>query len=276
VLDAEAAAAVAPPGAPLGDPWARRLVAALRLQEPSEAALRRGRKRRVGPPQDGGYVVWDEGPEGERLCDVLLGYGVDTNVDFEAELAGAGARVLLFDHTVPALPLHHANFVFRREALADKDIPGVAGTLATHLGSERGSIVLKMDVEGAEFTALLATPPEVLARFDQICIELHWLGRPSRGGDFRTKALALERLNEHFVLLHAHGNSYGDIVEVAGCPLPDVLEALYVSRRLLGPGDVRPSVKGIPDPKMDVNNCAFVPDVALSGAPFGADLPPLP
>mmetsp|Transcript_27071 Transcript_27071/g.85667 ORF Transcript_27071/g.85667 Transcript_27071/m.85667 type:complete len:261 (+) Transcript_27071:48-830(+) len=189
------------------------------------------------------------------------------------ELASAGARVLLFDHTVPGPPKRHPHFAFRREALADKDAAGVCGTLASHLGTLGGQVMLKMDVEGAEFAALLATPPEVLARFQQVCIELHWLGRPSRGGDFQTKALALERLNEHFVLLHVHGNSYGDLVEVAGCTLPDVLEALYVNRRLLGPGDVRPSSRGIPDPRLDANNCAFVPDVALAGPPFGAELP---
>lgn len=75
-----------------------------------------------------------------------------------------------------------------------------------------------MDVEGAEFDAILAGK-EVLSSFDQICIELHWLGR----GDLAKKALALELLQQHFVLLHAHGNSYGDLVEVAGCLIPDAL-----------------------------------------------------
>merc|ERR1712087_140335 len=103
--------------------------------------------------------------------------------------------------------------------------------------------MLKVDVEGAEFAVLLQTPRDVLARFEQICIELHWLGRPSRGGDFRTKALALERLQEHFVLLHAHGNSYGDVLQIAGCQVPDVVEALYVNRRVLGPCGARPTTQ---------------------------------
>lgn len=266
----EAGARLPAPGAPPGDPWARRLAAALRAFEPSAAGRRKGRKRHAGPPEDGGYVVWDTGG---RLCDGLLSYGVDTNVDFEMELANAGAKILLFDHTVTGPPKQHPNFTFRREALAEKDVAGVCGTFTSHLAGLNGKVMLKVDVEGAEFAALLATPPEVLAQFQQVCIELHWLGRPSRGGDFRAKALALERLNEHFVLLHVHGNSYGDLVEVAGCTVPDVLEALYVNRKLLGPEDVQPSLRGIPDPSLDANNCVFVPDVTLAGPPFGADLP---
>eukprot|EP00930_Biecheleria_cincta_P006415 TRINITY_DN107417_c0_g1_i1.p1 TRINITY_DN107417_c0_g1~~TRINITY_DN107417_c0_g1_i1.p1 ORF type:complete len:723 (+),score=112.05 TRINITY_DN107417_c0_g1_i1:45-2213(+) len=253
-----------------GDIWARRLVAALRLYKPTEVALQHGRKRRVGPPTDGGYVVWDSGMP---LCDVLLSYGVDTNVDFEAELAAAGAQVLMFDHTVPGPPRHHPNFVFKREALADEVVEGVAGTLSSHIANHEGRVMLKCDVEGAEFGALLATPQEVLDRFEQICIELHWIGRPSRGGNFRSKALALERLNEQFVLVHVHGNSYGDVMEIAGCHVPDVLEALYVNRRLLKCCDVQPSSSGIPDSALDVNNCTFLRDIALSGAPFGADIP---
>ncbi|CAK0886058.1 unnamed protein product [Prorocentrum cordatum] len=298
---AEEAAGWPPAAAPAPEEaaWARRLVAALRLHEAPGASG--GRKRRVGPPQDsageerykansssigdpcprdGGYVVWDAGRR--PLCGLLLSYGVDTNVDFELELAEGGARVFLYDHTVPGPPRQHPNFTFVREALAGRDVPGVAGTLASHAagagacaGGATAEVMLKVDVEGAEFEAILATSPEVLGRFSQICMELHWLGRPSRGGSFQTKALALERLAERFVLLHAHGNSYGDVVELAGCPVPDVLEVLFVNRRAFGGAEPpRPSSGGIPDEALDVNNCAFVPDICLAGPPFGADLPP--
>lgn len=254
---------------PSEEPWARRLIDALRMYEPTEVAMKCGWKRHIGPPTDGGYVVWDSG---RPLCDTLLSYGVDTNVDFEVAIADAGARVFLFDHTVPGTPRRHPNFVFCREALADEDIDGVAGTLEKHIRGLCGRVMLKVDVEGEEFSAVLCTPHDVLGRFEQICMELHWLGRPSRGGDFRTKALALERLREQFVLLHAHGNSYGDVINVAGCELPDVLEVLLVNRNILAPHCFRPSRRGIPDPSFDVNNCTFIDDVELSGPPFGADL----
>ncbi|CAE7861512.1 unnamed protein product, partial [Symbiodinium microadriaticum] len=72
-------------------------------------------------------------------------------------------------------------------------------------------------------------------------------------------ARALEKLAEQFVLLHAHGNSYGDILNVAGCQLPDVLEVLYVHKRLLAPGSTAPSEVGlVPNPMLDANNCQFV------------------
>lgn len=237
----------------------------------------RAAKRRLGPRSDGGYVVWDDGQR--PLFSALLSYGADTNVDFEWELAMTGTDVLLFDHTVEALPRQHPKLRWRPEALAAEPLPGTAGTLEEHLEqllafADGERIALKADVEGAEFAAILSTPEKVLSRFDQICLELHWLGRPMRGGDYETKARALEKLAEQFVLLHAHGNSYGDILNVAGCQLPDVLEVLYVHKRLLAPGSTAPSEVGlVPNPMLDANNCQFVPDISLVGAPFGADVP---
>jgi hypothetical protein len=43
----------------------------------------------------------------------------------------------------------------------------------TRTGSAGRRIVLKMDIEGAEWDSLLNTPDEVLRRIDQIAIEMH-------------------------------------------------------------------------------------------------------
>ncbi|CAJ1442274.1 unnamed protein product, partial [Effrenium voratum] len=248
----------------IGTGWARRLVAALRLYELTSDTLR---LMRVGPRSDG-YVMLDTGESIKQL----LSYGVGTNIDFEWDLAILGAKVHLFDHTVACLPRQHPNFSFYQEALCAEELPGVGTTLTEGvqlLGA--GPSVLKCDVEGAEFASILSTDSEVLGRLDQLCLELHWLGRP-RCGDAQVKAMALEKLNEQFVMLHAHGNSYGDVVDVAGYQIPDVLEVLYVHRRLLG-SSFRPSGAGLVPSELDANNCPFVPDICLRGAPFGADVP---
>jgi len=253
-----------------GNAWQSRLVSALHLWELREGSSHKGTKRRLGRLEDGGYVVWVE-PAQTTLCDVAWSYGVDTDISFERQLA-ANAVVHLFDHTVACLPSWHPNFIFHREALSDKVLPGVAGTLNSHFNLLNAAsdqrLLLKMDVEGAEYSALLSADDGVISRIDQLCLELHWLLRPDRGGSFELKALALERIQKHFVLLHAHGNNYGDIGYCDGCELPDVLEVLYVNRRLLGDEDLQPNSRPLPDPQLDAQNCAFVPDVALNGAPF--------
>ncbi|CAJ1402582.1 unnamed protein product [Effrenium voratum] len=245
--------------------WARRLVAALRLYELTCDTLR---LVRVGPRSDGGHVMMDSGQPIKHF----LSYGVGTNIDFEWELAMLGTRVHLFDHKVDSLPRQHPNFSFHQEALCAEELPGVGSTLAGGvqlLGT--GPSALKCDVEGEEFRAILATDSEVLGRFDQLCLGLHWLGRP-RCGDAQMKAMALEKLNEQFVMLHAHGNSYADVVDVARCQIPDMLEVLYVHRRLLGTR-FRPSTAGLIPSELDSNHCPFVPDIHLPGPPFGADVP---
>ncbi|CAJ1332085.1 unnamed protein product [Effrenium voratum] len=246
--------------------WARRLVAALRLYELSSEELQ---LVQVGP-RSHGYVMLDTG---QRLKH-LLSYGVGSNIDFEWELAIAGTRVHLFDHRLDSLPRQHPNFSFHQEALCAEELPGGGSTLTAAVqlvgGGDAGPLALKCDVAGAEFCAILATDSAVLGRFDQIWVQLHWLGRP-RCGDAQVKAMALEKLNEQFVMMHAHGNSYGDVVDVAGCDIPDVLEVLYVHRRLLS-DSFKPSSTGLVPGQLDVNRCPFVPDICLRGAPFGADL----
>ncbi|CAK9071141.1 Hypothetical protein SCF082_LOCUS35252 [Durusdinium trenchii] len=132
----------------------RRLVSALRLHELVAPACGGATSlRRVGPKADGGYVVFDQG--NWPICKNLLSYGVGTNVDFEWELASSGTKVILFDHTVHGLPRQHPNITFVQEALCDRSLPGAGNTLSEHLRlCHQGSLMLKMDVEGAEHLGL--------------------------------------------------------------------------------------------------------------------------
>ena len=66
-------------------------------------------------------------------------------------------------------------------------------------------IVLKIDVEGAEWDSLLVRPDEVLEQIDQLAVEFHWVEdeqfrwvriRPSR-----------VRLKQFFEVAHIHFNN---------------------------------------------------------------------
>jgi hypothetical protein len=57
-----------------------------------------------------------------------------------------------------------------------------------------------MDVEGAEWASLLATPDSVLAMIDQLVIEFH-------GNDNRTFVDTVEKLKRQFYVAHFHTNN---------------------------------------------------------------------
>jgi hypothetical protein len=84
-------------------------------------------------------------------------------------------------------------------------------------------VVLKMDVEGAEWRSLLRAPASLLRRIDQLAVEFHGIDDPL----FRDVIL---RLKEHFYVVNVHYNNYR--CQRAG-PFPaDTYEVLFVNKRI--------------------------------------------
>ena len=114
---------------------------------------------------------------------------------------------------------------------------------------------LKMDVEGAEWESLMATPDTVLNRIEQLPMELH-------GTDQRYLDL-VQKLKRTFYLVHLHFNNMA--CAPAEEPLPAfAYQVLWVNRRIgvedtSAPSPVLPNAADAPD-----NPAA--PDCQLSGA----------
>jgi hypothetical protein len=68
-------------------------------------------------------------------------------------------------------------------------------------GNAGSRVVVKMDVEGAEWDAFLSAPDSVLERIDQLVVEFHGTG------DVRYLA-ALQRLKRFFHVAHLHFNNF--------------------------------------------------------------------
>jgi len=47
--------------------------------------------------------------------------------------------------------------------------------LMADIGGEENGLLLKMDAEGAELAVFASISRQVLVRFDQVVVELHWL-----------------------------------------------------------------------------------------------------
>ena len=85
-------------------------------------------------------------------------------------------------------------------------------------------LVMKIDVEGAEWDTFLATPDSVLDQIDQLAVEFHGSGE-ERFLD------AVARLKRLFYVANLHFNNYSCVDNAA--PFPSwAYEALLVSKRL--------------------------------------------
>ena len=119
-------------------------------------------------------------------------------------------------------------------------------------GDAGKTLVVKMDVEGAELDSLLATPDGILNTFDQLVIELHRADR-----QFLDLVRKLKRL---FHVVHLHYNNSVCTTQWKPFPSP-VYEVSFVNKRIgipdpAGPTPVLPNV-------LDAQNNLFRQDCRL-------------
>jgi hypothetical protein len=185
-------------------PTAREIRRAL-LDEVQPVALKNCTLERFGSPNDGGYL----------MCEMSRRFDVTVH------------RYDCFDPARPECPGGRA--VFHDECIGPKAETidsRVFDTLENQIAKngDRGkTLVVKIDVEGAELESLLATPDAVLERFDQLAMEIHGANE-----DFLEMVRKLKRT---FHVAHLHFNNSACAVRWA--PLPSrAYEVLFVNKRI--------------------------------------------
>ena len=188
---------------------------------------------RVGPPDDGGYLLPDV-LDGIEAC---LSPGVGTCSDFELACAERGMQVFLADATVDGPAVDHPNFHFIAKYIGgfDDDTTISLDAWAEASCPGTGDLLLQMDIEGAEYASLLAATPALLRRFRVMAIEFHFLGQLAADPFFAIAAAVFAKLLDAHDVVHIHPNNFCDIVDVAGTPTPQVMEFTFVRRDLIDP-----------------------------------------
>ena len=124
-------------------------------------------------------------------------------------------------------------------------------------GDSSKRIVLKIDVEGAEWDSLLTAPDPVLDQIDQLAVEFHWLEDELFHWIQDEKHLrVVQRLTEFFAVAHIHFNNASCVGDLAPFP-SSAYEVLFVSKRL---AEVDPSRKTVGLHPSDARNNASRPD----------------
>jgi hypothetical protein len=131
-------------------------------------------------------------------------------------------------------------------------------------GDARRHLVMKIDVEGAEWDTFLKTPDSVLERIDQLAVEFH-------GADKPHSLEVVKKLKRIFYIANLHFNNYSCTTRTP--PFPAwAYEVLLVNKRLgvLDPTTTRPVLHAANTPNNpDLDDCQ--PSDASSGStPHGA------
>ena len=217
---------------------------------------------RFGEANDGGYLMC-----GNLLGGVQSGYSygiagydkwgcdISTRLDFPVH------QYDCFDTTRTSC--FFGETVFHEECVGDRPatiegrlFDSVRNQVARN-GDSAKRIVLKIDVEGAEWDSFLSMPDETLAQIDQMAVEFHW----SEDEHFRWAQAdqylpVVQRLKQFFEVAHIHFNNASCVGDLA--PFPSfAYEVLWVSKRLAVVG---PSGSGRGLHPLDARNNASLPD----------------
>jgi hypothetical protein len=215
------------------------------------------RLERFGEPNDGGYLLCANLLEGVAAG---YSYGISGYDGWGCQIA-ATLRIPVhqydcFDTTQPSCP--DGNTIFHAECVADAT-KTEAGRLFDTIqnqfaknGDAGKSLVVKMDVEGAEWDSFLHAPETTLQSIDQMAIEFHYVN-----DDRFVKTL--QRLRQMFHVAHLHFNNFSCVKGLD--PFPSwAYEVLLVNKRIAIVDETR-SVT-LPKP-LDAPNDPTLPDCQL-------------
>jgi len=233
------------------------------LAELRPAALKNCEFKRFGEAADGGYI----------LCANLLGsvqsaysYGISGydqwGCDVSRQLSVTVHEYDCFDLRAPSCPggraIFHPECVGSQTATIEGRLFDSPERQFEKNGDGRRRLVVKMDVESAEWDTLAHASDAVLERIDQLAIELHGVVEPDRN------LVVIRRLKQFFYVASLHFNNASCQENIA--PFPAwAYEVLFVNKRIGIPGGSGPA--GAPSSQLAAN------DPHRSDCQSTADLP---
>ena len=188
---------------------------------------------RVGRKSDGGYVMADDFGKGN----VAYSFGISNEISWDADMAKRGYEIFMYDMTIDGLPYTHEKFHFFKEGIGGKkDSAKSLDTLENFIkrnGHENNfDMILKMDVEGAEWDFLENVSSETLNRFDQIVFEFHDLIAPKTAAEIGRTINLIAKINATHTLIHLHGNNCGNYIQLENVGvIPETLELTYLRNK---------------------------------------------
>ena len=183
---------------------------------------------RTGKHNDGGYIMLDD----FHVGDTAYSFGICDDVSWDKDMASRGYDVFMYDHTIDRLPEENPRFHWSKLGIADgRTQDDRLKTLdelmrANHHENTR-NMLLKMDVEGAEWGFFEQVSSEVLSQFSQMTFEFHEiLSSP----DPELVLSVFSKINRTHQLIHMHANNNGAYISFGDKIFCDSPELTYVLR----------------------------------------------
>ena len=184
---------------------------------------------RYGNDSDGGYIMVND----LEQYKIAYSFGINDDVSWDRDMATYGIDVYMYDHTIDWLPEENEHFHWKKTGIIGehdaniKDLKTLDTLLEENGHQHENNMLLKIDVEGAEWSVFEHTSQDTLKKFSQIVIEFHDMNNISNAEHIIN---ALQNLNKTHCPVHVHGNNYRSYSMLDGVVLPDVLECVFLNR----------------------------------------------
>jgi hypothetical protein len=217
--------------------------------------------KRYGGSSDGGYLLCENLIAGIQSA---YSYGIESEDNWGCQLS---REFQVHVHQYDCFTEHRptcdgGRYTFHDECVG-AETKAVEGNLFDTIprqiaqnGDSGKRLIVKIDIEGAEWESLLATPDEVLARIDQIPMEFHGTNDPQYVDVVR-------KLKRQFHLVNLHFNNYACSADEKPFPAR-AFQVLWVNKRLAEVDPAAPVPAGLSPANAPDNPDA--PDCQLTGA----------
>ena len=129
----------------------------------------------MGHHRDGSYVMLDD------FENIKIAYSIGINklIQFDKALADKGIEIYMYDHTINNLPYENNKFHWKKIGLGgniDKtyNIQTLQEMMYINGHLKETNMILKIDIEGAEWNSLNDVSEGILSQFKYILIEYHF------------------------------------------------------------------------------------------------------
>lgn len=198
-------------------------------EELRPVALKNCEIKRIGSANDGGYLMCANLLKG---AESIYSYGVDQEDNWgcvlSKELNAPVHQYDCFTEVRPTCPGgkfdFHAECVGpKAETQKSKPFDTIAAQIEKN-GDKGKRLIMKVDVEGAEWDSVMATPDDVLDKIEQLPMELHGINEMKF-------AEVVRKLKKTFWLVSVHFNNYA--CDDNAAPLPArAYQVLFVNKRV--------------------------------------------
>ena len=231
-------------------------------------------KRRVGKPNDGGYVI----AELPGTYDLFLAGGVSSDISFEVQFLNTypDLTCYAFDGTVTSLPEQD-----RRVRFVKKNLAAINSDSTTNMQEYmygKHDIFMKIDIEGHEFRVLPSIIEDNrIQSIKQLVVEIHspadiqmfphyFIGL----SDIKNSHMfqLFEDLNKTHTLVHFHANNGCKMNVIDGIKLPHVFELTYIRNDFIT--EKVQNTEILPT-SLDMPNVLNSPDYTLGGFPYSTN-----